>query len=126
MSERRAVFQFGVTYQTSKAKLEQIPTEVKRIVESLAPLTRFDRAHFKAFGVSSMDFEVVYWVLNPDFNVFMDLQQKINLALVEYFEQESIEFAYPSQTLYIPSMQKLAENVASLRARSSAEESSTV
>jgi small-conductance mechanosensitive channel len=64
------------------------------------PLARFDRAHFKAYGAASLDFETVYIVQTPDYAVYMDIQQAINVALFERFEQEGIAFAYPAQTVY--------------------------
>lgn len=100
MQERRVVFGFGVTYGTPADRLAAIPEAVRAIVERQS-LTRFDRAHFKAFGASSLDFEVVYYVLTPDYNTHMDIQQAINLELCRQFERDGIEFAYPTQTLYL-------------------------
>lgn len=100
MNERRVVFSFGVTYQTSVEKLEAIPLAVKEIISSIEN-ARFDRAHFHKYGDSSLDFECVYYVLDRDYNLYMDTQQQINLAISRHFEKERIEFAYPTQTLYI-------------------------
>jgi small-conductance mechanosensitive channel len=100
MYERRIAFTFGVTYQTPYEKLASIPGTVKEIVTSLDQV-RFDRAHFKSYGNFSLDFEVVYYVLVPDYNTYMDIQQSINLALYKRFAEEEIEFAYPTQTLYL-------------------------
>jgi small-conductance mechanosensitive channel len=80
MQERRVVFRFGVMYSTSAELLERISEIAKEAVEA-QPDVRFDRAHFAAFGASSLDFEVVYHVLSPDYNVFMDRQEAINLRL---------------------------------------------
>lgn len=99
MNERRALFGFGVVYQSSAAQLEAIPAMVKGIIESISD-ARFDRAHFKGYGASSLDFEVVYYVLSPDYLIFMDVQQTINLEIFRRFAAEGIEFAYPTQTLY--------------------------
>lgn len=100
MIERRVVFTFGVVYDTASAQLKKIPSIVKDAVESL-PDTRFDRTHFKSFGSSSLDFEVVYFLLTPDYNLYMDRQQEINLRIFETFEKEKIEFAFPTQTLFL-------------------------
>ncbi len=100
MFERRVVFALGVLYQTPLEKLEMIPGIVKATVEEQKPV-RFDRAHFKEFGAFALNFEVVYWVLDSDFNIYMDIQQAINLAIFKRFEQEGIQFAYPTQTLYL-------------------------
>ncbi|MEW5693068.1 MAG: mechanosensitive ion channel family protein [Candidatus Hydrogenedentota bacterium] len=100
MAERRVVFKFGVIYQTPLEKLKKIPSILKGIITAIND-TRFDRTHFVSFGDSSLDFEVVYYVLKPDYNVYMDIQQAINLALYKEFKEEGIEFAYPTQTIYI-------------------------
>jgi len=100
MAQRRILFSFGVVYQTPLDKLTAIPGMVQEIIESLDN-TRFDRAHFKAYGDFSLDYEVVYFVLVPEYNTYMDIQQAINLELYRRFEQEAIEFAYPTQTLYV-------------------------
>ena len=98
MQERRAVFGFGVVYGTTPAQLSAIPKTVRSIVEAM-PGIRFDRAHFKSFGESSLDFEVVYWMLDPDYNKYMDVQQAINLALMEALAHEGVEFAFPTRTV---------------------------
>lgn len=100
MQERRVVFAFGVLYQTAVRELEEIPALVRRIVDDTEN-TRFDRAHFKEFGDSAYVFEVVYYVLQPDYNLYMDCQQRINLELCRAFEERGIEFAYPTRTLHV-------------------------
>lgn len=100
MRERRVVFGFGILLQTPYEQLQAIPGAVEKIIRNIEK-TRFDRAHFYRFGDSSFDFEVVYYVLHPDYNVYMDIQQAINLALVKYFEQDGISFAYPTRTVYL-------------------------
>ncbi|MEJ2217706.1 MAG: mechanosensitive ion channel family protein [Gemmatimonadota bacterium] len=108
MFERRIVFTFGVLYQTRRETLEKIPGIVKEIVEALDD-TRLDRAHFARFGPSSLDFEVVYYVLKPDYNVYMDRQQAINLELMRRFEELGVEFAYPTQTIFVESAEPANE-----------------
>lgn len=100
MEERRILFAFGVVYQTTAEQLAAIPVMVREIVDAV-PKTRFDRAHFKGFGASSLDFEVVFWMLDPDYMGSMDAQQAVNLALFKRFSEEGIEFAYPTQTLIV-------------------------
>lgn len=100
MSERRVVFSIGVTYQTSADNLKAIPGMIKDIITK-QDLARFDRAHFKGFGDSSLNFEIVYWMESPDYSVYMDTQQGINLELIRKFGENKIEFAYPTQTLFI-------------------------
>ena len=121
MTERRVVFNFGVTYGTPTATLRALPGLVKRVVEEHSgravgldegavteglelPALRFDRAHFKAFGDSALGFEVVYYVLVPDYARYMDAQQAINLALADAFEARGVGFAFPTRTLHVATL----------------------
>jgi len=100
MFERRIVFTIGVIYQTPRSLLERIPVIIRETIES-EENARFDRSHFSSYGAFSIDFETVYYVRVPDYNVYMDVQQSINLRIHEAFEEAGIEFAFPTQTLFI-------------------------
>jgi len=100
MDRRRVVFKLGVTYQTGLQHLKEIPAIIRNVIESVADTT-FDRAHFSSYGDFSLIFEVVYYVESRDYNKYMDIQQEINLALNEEFGKRGIEFAYPTQTLFL-------------------------
>ena len=100
MNERRVLFGLGVTYQTPKDKLEKIPAILREAIEAQDQV-RFDRSNFSSFGTHSLDFETVYYVLDRDYNLYMNIQEKIYLAIYERFGHENIEFAYPTQTLFV-------------------------
>jgi len=100
MNERRVLFSVGVTYQTPKEKLEEIPGIIREAIEAQNKV-RFDRSNFSKFGAYSLDFETVYYVLDRDYNFYMNIQERIILAIYERFSQEGIEFAYPTQTLFM-------------------------
>ncbi len=80
--------------------MRRIPVIVKEIIEAQEH-ARFERCHFKAFADFSLLFETVYWLTSPDHNIYMDVQQTINLELYRSFLEEGIEFAYPTQTVYV-------------------------
>jgi small-conductance mechanosensitive channel len=105
MSERRIVFGFGVVYQTSLEKLKAIKEIVSDIIKK-EERARIDRVHFKEYGDSSLNFEVVYFVTNSDYNIYMDVQESINQGIFRRFEEEGIEFAYPTQTIFIQREEK--------------------
>ena len=104
MNERRVAFSLGVTYQTPADKLAKIPEMIRRAVDAQAD-TRFDRAHFQKYGDFALIFEIVYYVLSADYNQYMDIQQSINLKIYADFEANGIEFAYPTQTIYVNRME---------------------
>ncbi|MEN6467064.1 MAG: mechanosensitive ion channel family protein [Syntrophaceae bacterium] len=97
--ERRVVFSIGVVYETSLEQIRAIPGMIRGIIESQEN-TRFDRSHFNAFGDSALGFETVYWITVSDYNIFMDTQQRIYLEILDRFEKEGIQFAYPTRTLF--------------------------
>ena len=100
MDRRRVVFRLGVTYETGLRELKEIPVVITNIIKGIND-TVFDRAHFFSYGDFSLVFEVVYYVIGSDYNKYMDVQQEINLKIKEEFEKHGIEFAYPTQTLYL-------------------------
>ena len=100
MNQRRVVFSLGVTYQTPADKLERIPGLIREVVEGQQHV-RFDRSHFASYGDSALNFETVYYVESSDYAQHMDILQAVNLAIFRRFESEGIEFAYPTQTLFV-------------------------
>lgn len=100
MAERRVVFSVGVTYGTPREQVARIADTIRGIVEAEEKV-RFDRSHFKEFGAFSLNFETVYWVLEPDYTLYMDIQQRINLGIMDAFQSDGIEFAFPTQTLFL-------------------------
>lgn len=100
LERRRVVFPIGVVYQTPAEKLEKIPGMIKEIMEDLEGIT-LDRAHLAGFGDFSINFEVAYFIESPEYMLYMDLQQAINLEIYRRFSQQNIEFAYPTQTVIL-------------------------
>ena len=100
MQRRRINFNFGVTYDTPLEKAEMIPKIIEEIITSIEKAS-FDRAHFASYGEYSLVYQVVYYVEDSDYKVYMDLQEEINLKLKERFNEEGIEFAYPTQSVHV-------------------------
>ncbi|MFW5971922.1 MAG: mechanosensitive ion channel family protein [Bacillota bacterium] len=100
MKRRRILFNFGVVYQTSLEQVKKIQGIVKDIINEQY-LVDFDRCHFKAFGDYSLVFEVVYYVNDRDYNIYMDINHQILLRMKEEFANENISFAYPTQSIYM-------------------------
>lgn len=100
MSQRRVVFGTSVTYETPIELLERIPQLIRSNIEAQQD-TRFDRCHFATHAAASLDFETVYYVLSADFNRYMDIQQAINLRLHRELAQLGVEFAYPTQRVFV-------------------------
>jgi small-conductance mechanosensitive channel len=97
--ERRAAFTVRIAYETPLELVRGLPAQLEAAIRA-QPKTRFDRAHFAALGESALLFEAVYFVLDAEYNTFMNIQQAINLRLMEEFAELGIRFAYPTVTQY--------------------------
>ena len=99
LQKRRIVFNIGIVYETPFAKVKQVPA---LITEAFAKVenTELDRVHFSEFGESALGFEIVYYVTDPSYITYRERQQEINFNIVELFNKNKIEFAYPTRTIY--------------------------
>ncbi len=100
MDKRREVFNLGVTYETDYQRLREVPGMMREIIDQVED-TEFDRAHFVSYGDFSLNFEIVYYVLSRDYQKYRDVQQEINYQIKKKFEERGVEFAYPTQTLFV-------------------------
>ena len=100
MEKRRDSFELGVTYDTPVEKLKAIPKMIEDIITKNKDL-EFSRCNFKTFGDSALIFGVVYFVKNKEFAAFINAKEKINFEIYEKFAKEKIEFAYPTQTIFV-------------------------
>lgn len=100
LEKRRISFSVGMEYGLEVELLKKIPGIVEEIIQPLEN-AEFERAHLKTLGEYSLDFSVVYNVLVPEYVAYLDIQQAINLALYERFEELGIELAYPTQKLLL-------------------------
>ena len=94
MEERRIEFRFGLAYSTPPDLVERAPGMVREIIDQQVGV-RFDRAHFRQLGDTSLIVEAVYFVLTPDYRVYMDIQQTINFAIVREFRDAVVGLALP-------------------------------
>jgi small-conductance mechanosensitive channel len=112
MYERRIVYKLGIVYETPREKIKAVPAIIERAIRA-HDKTRFDRAHFVSFGDFSLNYEAVFYVLDPAYGISMDIQQAINLEIHEEFEKLGIEFAYPTAVQYNKSLPAASDSSAS-------------
>jgi len=97
-------FTVGVTYDTQPDKVQRA---VEIIREMLAqrkdsfPADNPGRAHFTEFAAASLTIDVTYWFLPVDWAAFLEFKHAFNAELLTRFNDEGIEFAFPTQTLYL-------------------------
>jgi len=94
-NHRRAKFIIGVTYFTPAEICARIPDMLKDVVEAQGKI--FVRAGFTGFGASSLDFEVQFDSDGPDYASFYNGRTAVGIAILQRFNDEKIEIAFPTQ-----------------------------
>lgn len=102
LEKRRVVFSLGIVYATPATTLREVPAIIRTVFEEREH-TVCERVHLVSFGDFSINYEVVYYVQSADFNMYRDLHHAVCLDIFEAFIQAGVEFAYPTQTLFINS-----------------------
>jgi len=100
LRERRVVLNIKVPFQTPPEKVRRIPALLRTAVAAAAK-ARFDRAHLKAFGDEGFEFEAVYFVTDPSYAIYMDINQDIHLAILDAFRKDDVAFALPARSVVL-------------------------
>lgn len=98
IARRRYSMPVGVIYQTPPEKALRIPDILREAIESSG--AEFQRAGFSGFGASSLDFDVRFFVNSNDLNEALAIRHKVGIAILDRFNREGLEFAYPTQTTF--------------------------
>ncbi|MBI5241177.1 MAG: mechanosensitive ion channel family protein [Elusimicrobia bacterium] len=99
LRERRIAFAVRVPYGTPPEQVAKVPALIKAAVAA-APKARFDRAHLSGFGEAGFAFEAVYYVTDPDYGTYMDVNQAIHLGILDAFRKEKIAFSIPARVVH--------------------------
>ncbi len=98
----KRVANITITYDTLPEKVEKAIVIVKDILkdhEGMSPDFP-PRVYFSDFNDWALNIMVIYWYHPPDYWQYMEFSEKVNLQILTRFNNEGIEFAFPSQTLY--------------------------
>jgi small-conductance mechanosensitive channel len=109
MRERRAVLNFDLSYFTPIEKLRQVPAWIENFVKE-EDLLRFERCHLANFTDSSLRYELVFWVTDPDQTKYMDRQQSLIYKILKRFSDENISFALGNRALFVRREDTLEQN----------------
>jgi small-conductance mechanosensitive channel len=102
LRERRVAFELTVEYGTPPETLERIPEIVADGLRDLESV-RFERCYLTKLGDSGPVFETVYFVEDPSQELALQARQHTNLELLRRFEEEGVELAYPSRSVFVRS-----------------------
>ncbi len=100
MKKRRVIFNIGIAYETSTTKVKKMTKLIQQIIESQKN-TEFSRCFFKEYGDFALIFEIVYFIKTRDYTTYIQIHNNINIDIKEIFEKNKINFAYPTQIVYL-------------------------
>lgn len=98
LNRRRTRYMIGLIYQTRPERARLVPEIVRELVEEAGGV--FIRCGFVGFGDSSIDFELDFDIMSSNFDEVFEARHRIGLAILERFNAEGFEFAYPTQTTF--------------------------
>ncbi|RCS25093.1 mechanosensitive ion channel family protein [Phyllobacterium salinisoli] len=118
MQERRVVFDLHTHSRAPIAKLQELATHIRKVIEAIDK-TRFDRSHLAEFAQTGPRIETVYYVLSADYNVYMDIHQKILVQVAQWSEDNNLELASPAQRVLVDrdTVEQLLEAFAAARSK---------
>ena len=96
----KTVMNIGITYDTPAEKVKRA-LQILQEVYKEHPKTFDCLIGFNKFADSALNIQVVHWWNSTDNKEYMAGLQEMNLAVKERFDKEGINFAFPSQTLYL-------------------------
>jgi len=93
----------GITYDTPPERVELAIAILRELLaqhEGFNP-ERPPRVHFRDYGPYSLNLQVIYWYHPGDWWAYLDYHHRLNLEILKRFAQAGIQFAFPTQTVYL-------------------------
>ena len=94
-----------ITYDSGHTKAKKAVEIIKEVLADVPELNtdpeKPPRVYFSDFNDWSLNIYMSYWVKPADYWLYHQVNERVNLELMKRFEAEQIEFAFPSQTLYV-------------------------
>ena len=94
-----------ITYDSGHTKAKKAVEIIKEVLADVPEVNtdpeKPPRVYFSDFNDWSLNIYMSYWVKPADYWLYHQVNERVNLELMKRFEAEQIEFAFPSQTLYV-------------------------
>ena len=99
---RRVRQVIGATYSTSSVKLKAVIDNITNMLKQNEKIIHDSvNVKFDGFGKSSLDVLIVYLVNTPDYNLYTEIKEEVNFKIMSIFEEQNVEFAFPSMSVYM-------------------------
>lgn len=99
--KRKIQVVFGITYNTSEEKIQKAIAIIKSVMKSRHDVTQDFRVNLDALDSSSINIKLFGYVKTSSIITLEKVRGEILFEIVKQFRAEGIEFAFPSQTVYM-------------------------
>ncbi|TVQ03977.1 MAG: mechanosensitive ion channel family protein [Balneolaceae bacterium] len=109
----RRVFDVTITYDTPHAKVDQAVQILKEILEDHEGMNPDmpPRVFFDELNADSLNLKCFYWYHPPDYWLYMQFTEWVNREIFRRFNEEGIDFAFPTQTIHLAGDSKRPLNI---------------
>ncbi len=94
-----------ITYDSGSSKTQKAVEIIKEVLKDTPEVNtdadRLPRVYFSDFNDWSLNVYMSYWVKPADYWLYLEVNERVNFEIMKRFEAEKIEFAFPSQTVYV-------------------------
>lgn len=93
----------GITYDTSPEKVQRAVNIIEEILDNHEGMEEFwpPWVHFTGLDDWCLKISIMAWYTPPDFRKYREWVQRTCLEIMGRFEEEKINFAFPTQTLVL-------------------------
>lgn len=97
----RELFNIGLLYSTTQEQLHAIVNDIQKLIDDHPHTNQDGKVRFIAFGTSSLDIMILYFVDTMNYSIFLDVKQEINYKIMQIVKNHKSDFAYPTQTIHL-------------------------
>ncbi|MBW1722661.1 MAG: mechanosensitive ion channel family protein [Deltaproteobacteria bacterium] len=99
----RRIANITITYDTPPEKVDRALEILREILDNHEGMHPDypPRVYFSDFNAESLNLMVIYWYHPPNYWDYMAFSERFNREVLRRFNEEGIEFAFPTQTLYL-------------------------
>jgi len=101
MHKRRVTQTIGVTYETTAEQMEQVLEALRAVLQNDPGVDKeFIVVRFHDFGESSLNITVIYFACTADYQEYLAVRERVNLAFMRALARLGVSIAFPTRTVY--------------------------
>jgi len=108
---RRVRFTIGLNYGTTAEQLQNVSNEIKMLIHNHHMVNDNVSVNFRTFGTNSLDILINYFIKDPAYEKFLEVNEEINLKIIGIVERNGCTFGLPSGSDYLARKQTIDANV---------------